>query len=83
MKSQQKQKRGHRLVQQSHNHTSAAIEEHLLRLGVGDPLLRGELDREQTLSGYAVQCCLQQRTRGFAKTTLRIPDALARSKPTT
>ena len=66
MKSQQKQKRGHRLVEQSHNHTSAAIEEHLLRLGVGDRLLRGELDREQTLSGCAVQCCLQ-RTPGIAE----------------
>ena len=59
MKSQHKPKRGQRSGQQTCTPASAAIEEHLLELGVDDPLVSGGMDRDHSLCGCALQCCLQ------------------------
>jgi hypothetical protein len=59
MKSQHKPKRGQRSGQQTYTRISAAIEEHLLELGVRDPLVSGGMDRDHSLCGCARQCGLQ------------------------
>jgi hypothetical protein len=59
MKSQHKPKRGQRAGQQTYTRISAAIEEHLLELGVDDPLASGGMDRDHSLCSCALQCGLQ------------------------